>query len=55
MKKAFVLLVLLTLALGAISPTLAQDVELRYFMWDPSFEETEQRWLTSAQQNWGSA
>ena len=41
-KRIFLLsTILLTLLIGSIAAQ-AQDVTLRYFMWDPSFEETEQ-------------
>jgi multiple sugar transport system substrate-binding protein len=43
LSKAFTLAALVAIAAGlGVTPTLAQEVELRYFMWDPSFEETEQ-------------
>jgi len=44
-RKTLALVTLLAIVAGVIgvAPTLAQDeVTLRYFMWDPSFEETEQ-------------
>lgn len=41
-NKLLVILMLLAVTLTSIAPALAQDdVTLRYFMWDPSFEETE--------------
>jgi len=41
LRRTAALLVLLGM-LVALLPAQAQDVTLRYFMWDPSFEETEQ-------------
>ena len=41
-KQVLLLCVMLLLLLIGILPAQAQDITLRYFMWDPSFEETEQ-------------
>jgi hypothetical protein len=40
MKKRF-FVILMMMLIGIVS-VQAQDVTLRYFMWDPSFEEIEQ-------------
>ncbi|MBN2471537.1 MAG: sugar ABC transporter substrate-binding protein [Anaerolineae bacterium] len=39
--KKLLLLVALVSMFGGLLPVSAQDVTIRYFMWDPSFEETE--------------
>ena len=41
--KRVLLLVALVSIFGGLLPVSAQDVTLRYFMWDPSFEETERQ------------
>ncbi len=40
-KRHLVGLLVLAALLASLLPAAAQDVTLRYFMWDPSFEETE--------------
>ncbi len=41
-NRVFSLVVLMAIVLVSVAPTMAQDeVTIRYFMWDPSFEETE--------------
>lgn len=42
-KRIFLALALTLLMLSGLASVQAQDVTLRYFMWDPSFEETEQQ------------
>lgn len=41
-KGLLLLFLLLVVMVVGLVPIQAQDVTLRYFMWDPSFEETEQ-------------
>lgn len=41
-KRVFLLFSLSLMLLSGVISLQAQDVTLRYFMWDPSFEETEQ-------------
>ncbi len=41
--KKLLLLVALLSIFGGLLPVSAQDVTVRYFMWDPSFEDTERQ------------
>ncbi|MBN1965595.1 MAG: sugar ABC transporter substrate-binding protein [Anaerolineae bacterium] len=40
-RTKWIALVALLVILGGLVPVQAQDVTIRYFMWDPTFEETE--------------